>query len=102
MGLYNFGTYQGEKRYSYIMMAKDHNELLLPILDFKYDREKFEKLLNGEYLELSDDYYMAMGDNTDNSQDSRYFGYVKKSRIQGSLFLRWFPLNRIGTVKDEY
>lgn len=29
-------------------------------------------------------------DNTDNSQDSRYFGYVKKSRIQGSLFLRWF------------
>lgn len=45
---------------------------------------------------------MAMGDNTDNSQDSRYFGYVKKSRIQGSLFLRWFPLNRIGTVKDEY
>lgn len=52
MGLYNFGTYQGEKRYSYVPMAKDHNELLLPILDFKYNREKFEKLLNGEYLEL--------------------------------------------------
>ena len=75
---------------------------MLPILDFKYDKAKFEKLLSGEYIKLNDDYYMAMGDNTDNSEDSRYFGYVKKSRLAGKLIFRWMPLNRIGFIKDEF
>ena len=39
------------------------------------------KLLNGEKITLTDDYYMAMGDNTENSYDSRYFGYVAFNRI---------------------
>ena len=56
------------------------------------------KLLNGEKITLTDDYYMAMGDNTENSYDSRYFGYVAKSRIKGQLLLRWWPLNRIGIL----
>ncbi|WP_288892864.1 S26 family signal peptidase, partial [uncultured Sneathia sp.] len=42
------------------------------------------------------------GDNTDNSEDSRYFGYVKKSRIKGRLFLIWMPLNRIGFIREKF
>lgn len=90
------------KRYTFIMKAQGHDELMLPILDFKYDKAKFEKLLNGEYVKLKDNYYMAMGDNTDNSEDSRYFGYVKKSRLTGKLIFRWMPINRIGFVRDEF
>lgn len=90
------------KRYTFVMQAQGHDELMLPILDFKYDKAKFEKLLSGEYIKLNDDYYMAMGDNTDNSEDSRYFGYVKKSRLAGKLIFRWMPLNRIGFIKDEF
>lgn len=90
------------KRYTFVMTADGHDELMLPILDFKYDKKNFEKLLNGEAIKLKDDYYMAMGDNTDNSEDSRYFGYVKKSRIAGKLVFRWMPFNRIGKIKDEF
>ena len=82
------------------MQEKNHNELMLPILDFKYNKRRFEKLLSGQYEKLTDDYYMAMGDNTDNSEDSRYFGYVKKSRIRGKLFFRWMPFNRIGFMSN--
>ena len=84
------------------MQAKGHEQIMLPILDFKYDKKVFESLLEGNSVILKDDYYMAMGDNTDNSEDSRYFGYVKKSRIKGRLFLRWMPLNRIGFIRDEF
>ncbi|WP_068268188.1 signal peptidase I [Caviibacter abscessus] len=101
IGLYNSNNYESKYRYTFLLQAKGHNEMMLPIMDFKYDKDLFDKLLNGGSVTLTDDYYMAMGDNTDNSQDSRYFGYVKKSRIKGKLFFRWFPINRAGLVKDE-
>jgi len=48
---------------------------------------------------LEDNYYLALGDNTDNSFDSRYWGFVKGSRIRGRAIVRFWPLNRIGLVK---
>lgn len=87
------------KRYTYIL-TDDNNRFILPILDFKYD-DDLVKLLNKEYISLKDNYYMAMGDNTRNSNDSRFFGYVKEKRIYGKLLLRWLPLNRFGLLKDE-
>lgn len=90
------------KRYTYILSAKGKDgKVVLPILDFKYSTKTMEKLLNGEYITLSNNYYMAMGDNTNNSNDSRFFGYVKESRIYGKLLLRWLPLSRIGRVESE-
>lgn len=88
------------KRFTYIL-TDSNNRFILPILDFKYSKDKMEKLLNNEEITLSDDYYMAMGDNTTNSNDSRFFGYVKKSRIYGRLLLRWYPLNRAGFIENE-
>lgn len=101
IGIYNSNNYDTKYRYTFLLKAKGHDEIMLPIMDFKYDKALFTKLLNGESITLTDDYYMAMGDNTENSQDSRYFGYVSKSRIKGKLFLRWLPLNRIGFVRND-
>ena len=42
--------------------------------------------------------YMAMGDNTANSKDTRYFGLVSEPRIKGELLIRWWPLSRIGLL----
>lgn len=84
--------------YTFTLRVEGRNELVLPILDFKYDDATFMKLLNGEKITLTDDYYMAMGDNTENSYDSRYFGYVAKSRIKGQLLFRWWPFDRIGIL----
>ena len=72
-----------------------------PILDFIHDKDVVAKLMVGETVEvtLDDDYYLALGDNTDNSFDSRYWGFVKGSRIRGRAIVRFWPLNRIGLVK---
>ena len=72
-----------------------------PILDFISNEEIRNKLLNGETVEiiLKDNYYLALGDNTDNSKDSRYIGFIKESRMKGRVLVRFWPLNRIGLVK---
>ena len=72
-----------------------------PILDFIHDKDILDKLMRGETIEitLKDNYYLALGDNTDNSFDSRYWGFVKESRIRGRALVRFWPLNRLGLVK---
>ena len=72
--------------------------MVMPIMDFKYNDELFKKLLNGETITLDTNYYMAMGDNTSNSHDTRYFGLVAEPRIKGELLVRWWPLTRIGLL----
>ena len=84
--------------YTFLLKVEGKNEVILPIMDLKYDDGEFLKLLKGESVTLKYDYYMAMGDNTVNSLDSRFFGYVSENRIKGELLVRWWPLNRIGLL----
>ena len=85
--------------YIYTLKVEGRNEKILPILDFKYDSAKLEKLLSGETLTLDHDYYIAMGDNTKNSLDSRYWGYVQDNRIKGKILVRFWPLYKFGLIK---
>ena len=56
---------------------------------------------------LKQDYYWMMGDNRDNSEDSRFWGFVPKSHILGQPVITWFSfdlenyfprLSRIGNI----
>lgn len=40
----------------------------------------------------------VMGDNRENSADSRYFGPVDRSDLIAVALVRYWPLNRIGTI----
>ena len=84
--------------YTFTLKVEGRDEMVMPIMDFKYDDKLFKKLLNGETITLDKNYYMAMGDNTSNSKDTRYFGLVAEPRIKGELLVRWWPLNRIGIL----
>lgn len=45
---------------------------------------------------LADDEYYVMGDNRSHSQDSRFFGPVKKKDITGEVLIRFYPFSRFG------
>ena len=95
---YEEGNPKYDVYYTFFLKVEGRDELVLPIMDFKYDDALFLKLLKGETLTLDKNYYIAMGDNTTNSLDSRFFGYVAEDRIKGKLLLRWWPLNRLGLI----
>ena len=42
---------------------------------------------------VQQDYFWMMGDNRDNSEDSRYWGFVPESHILGQPVITWFSIN---------
>lgn len=71
------------------------------ILDLIHDKNILKSLMNGEIIELTlkDNYYLALGDNTNGSYDSRMWGFVKEDRIRGKAFVRFWPINKIKLLK---
>ncbi|MBO0470113.1 signal peptidase I [Enterococcus sp. DIV0242_7C1] len=52
-----------------------------------------------QYDQIPKGCYFVQGDNRNNSNDSRNFGLVKDEQIEGTLFLRYFPINKFGVPK---
>lgn len=59
--------------------------------------EDFE-LKNLNLTKIPDNEYLVMGDNRNDSLDSRYFGTISKDKILGSVKYRLFPFNKFGKV----
>ncbi|MCI9110913.1 MAG: signal peptidase I [Bacilli bacterium] len=75
-------------------------------IDGKVINEDFDKNSKTEDFILDDigvdiipkGYYFVMGDNRDNSTDSRIIGLVSEKDIKGSTNLSIFPFDKIGTI----
>jgi signal peptidase I len=48
----------------------------------------------GQVAEVPADSYMALGDNSPNSQDSRYWGYVPNKDVVGKPLFIYYPLSK--------
>lgn len=60
--------------------------------DLKYDDFKLSDL---GVTKIPEDMYLVLGDNRENSLDSRKIGLIKKSDINGKISFRFWPVNQL-------
>lgn len=67
----------------------------------KKQEEEYSKGITADFPKVTLDYdeYFVMGDNRENSLDSRKLGPIKNKKIKGVTSLVLFPFNKIGNVE---
>ncbi|MFH1189964.1 MAG: signal peptidase I [Candidatus Omnitrophota bacterium] len=53
----------------------------------------------GKGIKVPPDSYFALGDNSANSRDSRYWGFIPKKNLVGKAVLIYWPLYRIKLIR---
>ena len=53
----------------------------------------------GETIKVPADSFYVLGDNSGNSTDSRFWGFVPKKNIIGKAIFRWWPPGRMGKIE---
>ena len=87
----------GEVRHN-ILLNRPSPQEYIPIANYPY-RDNCEYLGNGVRCTVPPGHYFMMGDNRDNSLDSRYWGFVPDEYIVGRAFFIWMNFSepsRIG------
>ncbi len=67
--------------------------------DFNHETTHDFKLESIGYLSIPGDKYFVVGDNRNDSTDSRVLGLIDKNDILGSVSFRIFPVSKIGKIK---
>ena len=82
-----------------IKLPKKNN--LCWCLYFEEIEDKYGSGITSDFkkIKLKNNEYFVLGDNRENSMDSRYYGPFNKKNIKGSTNIIVFPFNKIGKVE---
>ncbi|PIQ89861.1 MAG: signal peptidase I [Candidatus Omnitrophica bacterium CG11_big_fil_rev_8_21_14_0_20_42_13] len=64
---------------------------------FYYNRGPYGS--EGEKIQVPEDSYFVLGDNSGSSHDSRFWGFVPKKYLIGNAFVIYWPPNRLRLIK---
>ncbi len=65
---------------------------------YYYNREDWEFGKEGQTIEVPPGFYFALGDNSAQSSDSRFWGFVPAKNLIGKAFFIWWPPKRVKLV----
>ena len=88
-----YGELLGDKEH--LLLIEDDAPAMLGFVEPFPQREKCQYTREGLTCTVPDGHYFMMGDNRDNSQDSRVWGFVPNENIVGRAFFIWFNFSEL-------
>lgn len=81
-----------------ILTDKDRPGFVVPMPQFQAYRDNCRYSAEGVVCTVPPGHYFMMGDNRDNSQDSRFWGFVPDENIVGKAFFVWMNFGNLGRI----